>query len=137
GNSAFLIRVATALAARAAGSSSVSRSRSWVNVWLLAAASRASVSNSRPIVGSRSCLKWVLSSSVVTSAIITFLSYQLPSWRSRARPPGPGTPPGTRSGEEDTDRAPDGGAAQELVEPAQVGEWDLDSRGHGRFGGRG
>ena len=53
GNSAFLIRVATALADRAPNSISVRRSQNWVNVWLVAAASRASFSNSRPIVGRR------------------------------------------------------------------------------------
>ena len=73
GNSAFLIRVATALADAGASSTSVNRSRNWAKVWLVAAASRASLSNSRPIVGSRSCLNWALSSSIVTSAIGTIL----------------------------------------------------------------
>ena len=35
---------------------------------------RANVANSRPIVGSRNCRNWVLSNSVVTSTISTFLS---------------------------------------------------------------
>ena len=102
GNSAFLIRVATALAARAASSISVRRSRNWANVWLLAAASRASVSNSRPIVGRRNCRKWVLSNSVVTSAIGTFLSGTGSKGTVRARRSGP--VPCTGSGEEHADR---------------------------------
>ena len=103
GNSAFLIRAATALAARAASSISVRRSRNWVNVWLLAAASRASVSNSRPIVGSRNCRKRVLSNSVVTSAIGMVLS----ETGSQRDGPGPTVEPGpSGSGEEHADRGP-------------------------------
>ena len=40
----------------------------------------------------------------------------------------------TRSGEEHTDGALGGGAAQELVEAAQVGQRDLDLGDHGRVG---
>src|SRR4051794_23607690 len=121
GNSAFLIRVATAFAARVASSTSVRRSSNWANVWSDAAASRASISNSRPIVGRRSCRKWAFSNSVVTSAIGGFLSDE----RLRA---------GIGSGEGHGDGAPGGVVAQELVKAAQVGERDVDLGRRGRLG---
>ena len=95
-----------------------------------AAASRASFSNSRPIVGRRSCRKWVLSNSVVTSAIGMVLSEG-----ARTGCTGPDVEPG------DPDQAKNtltglvvGGAAQELVEAAQVGERDVDLGRGGRLG---
>src|SRR5450432_3864437 len=89
GNPAFLIRVATALADRAPNSISVRRSKNWVNVWLVAAASRASFSNSRPIVGRRNCRRWVLSKSIVTPVIGTVLSIERSRETVRARRSGP------------------------------------------------
>ena len=106
-----MIRVATALADREASSTSVSRSNNSAGVWLFAAASRASLSNSRPIVGRRSCLNWVLSSSIVTSAIGKVLL-------EKSEEMG-------RSGVEHADRAVID-PAQELVEPAQVGQRHID-----------
>ena len=81
---------------------------------MAAAASRASFSNSRPIVGRRNCRNWALSNSFVASAIGRFLS------ETRLR--------GSDQAKIDADGAVGGGAAQELIEAAEVGERDVDSR---------
>src|SRR5262245_37014990 len=74
GKSAARMRACTALLARAATSSSVSRSRYWSYPSFAAAASRASFSNSACIVGSRSCLRFALSSRWVLALLAIGLS---------------------------------------------------------------
>src|SRR5207249_6052385 len=77
GKSAFLMRLLSAFAERAATSSSVSRKRyaGWSS--LLAAASRASFSNSASMVGSFKCLRLDLSKSALGSGMGISLAEQL------------------------------------------------------------
>ena len=75
-----------------------------------AAASRASFSNSRPIVGSRSCRNWALSNSVVTSAIGGLLSGS-----------------GIDSGQDHTDEVL-GGSAEELLKYPDLARSALEVR---------
>src|SRR5262249_30274235 len=119
----------------------------------VAAASRASRSNSRLIDGSRNCRKWTLSNSIVASAISRLLPGTgkiRPALARRARDRSPRHP----SSEGDvalallghgvgTDRqrplgrfALADGTAQQLVEAAQVGPGYLDRRRPLGAGGR-